>query len=335
MQNRALIVGIDDYGPGDSLLGCKKDAASVAEVIETNGDGSPNFDCALLLSSDKKQNVTARSLFTAIERLFLTECDVALFYFAGHGAFSDSLDQGYLVTQDGSYPNWGLSLADIVNMANSAHPKVRSSIIILDSCHSGAAGDRSGSGAASIATIGTGVTILGACRKDEGAVDDDGNGHGLFTGLLIDALKGGASDILGRITPASVYAYIDQTLGAWSQRPVYKANVDRFVNLRSVPPRVSLDTIRRLPTMFEQVGSVFALDPSFEEDRSGAPLNVSLPPVNSDNVRTFKELQSCNRQGLVVPLNAEHMYYAAMNSTGCKLTSTGAHYWKLAKERKV
>ena len=44
------------------------------------------------------------------------------------------------------------------------------------------------------------------------------------------------SDVIGRITPASVYALIDQTLGAWGQRPLYKANVQSFVTLREVPP---------------------------------------------------------------------------------------------------
>jgi len=335
MGNRALIVGIDDYGPVDSLNGCKKDATSVAEVLEANGDGSPNFDCKLLLSSSRKQNVTASSLLSATEALFDKECDVALFYFAGHGAFTDTLDQGYLVTQDGSHPNWGIPLADIVSLANRSHPKVKAAVILLDSCHSGAAGDDAASKAGSIATIGTGTTILAACRKDEGAVDDDGNGHGLFTGLLIDAIKGGASDVLGRITPASIYAYIDQTLGEWSQRPVYKANVDRFVNLRSVPPKVPLETMRRLPKYFTSPSSTFPLDPSFEEDRSGVADRKGLPPPDPENVRTFKELQLCNRQGLVVPDGAEHMYYAAIDSKGCRLTTTGAHYWRLACQGRI
>ena len=35
--------------------------------------------------------------------------------------------------------------------------------------------------------------------------------------LFVDALNGSAADILGQITPGSVYAHIDQSLGAWSQ----------------------------------------------------------------------------------------------------------------------
>ena len=44
-----------------------------------------------------------------------------------------------------------------------------------------------------------GVTILAASKESECSVEC--NGHGVFTSLLIGALKGGASDLLGNITP--------------------------------------------------------------------------------------------------------------------------------------
>ena len=39
--------------------------------------------------------------------------------------------------------------------------------------------------------------------------------------------------------------------------------------------------------------------------------------------------------GLVVPVDEEHMYYAAMNSRACRLTALGAQYWRLANEKKL
>jgi hypothetical protein len=77
------------------------------------------------------------------------------------------------------------------------------------------------------------------------------------------------------------------------------------------------------------------LDPSFEPDRQNIPIELRNIPVNDDNVRIFKELQACNRHGLVVPVNAEHMYYAAINSTACKLTALGAHYRMLAEMNRI
>jgi hypothetical protein len=58
-------------------------------------------------------------------------------------------------------------------------------------------------------------------------------------------------------------------------------------------------------------------------------------PVNDENIAIFKELQACNRHGLINPVDAEHMYYAAINSTGCKLTAVGTHYKKLAEEKRI
>ena len=37
-------------------------------------------------------------------------------------------------------------------------------------------------------------------------------------------------------------------------------------------------------------------------------------------MKVFKDLQKMEGVGLVVPVDEEHMYYAAMNSTACKLT---------------
>jgi len=153
--------------------------------------------------------------------------------------------------------------------------------------------------------------------------------------LLLDGLNGSASDIRGNITPASLYSHVDQTLGPWEQRPIYKANVQTFVTLRQVAPKVSLDILRKLPTYFPDPTTVFALDPSFEPDRENVPEKFKQIPVNPANVAIFKELQICNRFGLVVPVDAEHMYYAAINSTGCKLTAVGAHYRMLASIKRI
>jgi hypothetical protein len=45
-MKRALIIGIDDY-PTAPLSGCVNDADAIANTIERNGDGSPNFSVHL------------------------------------------------------------------------------------------------------------------------------------------------------------------------------------------------------------------------------------------------------------------------------------------------
>jgi len=325
-MRKALIVGIDKYS-SSPLSGCENDAASIANVLEKNGDGSPNFDIKLI-SSDSN-NVTSDVIQTALGELFSGDAETVLFYFAGHGIIDPITNTGYIISQDGKKGSWGISLAEILGMANDASPRIKSTVIILDSCNSGYAGEVAGLSKSQVSVIGNGVTILTACHREQTATE--GNGQGLFTSILLDGLSGGSADILGRITPASVYSHIDQTLGSWEQRPIYKANVQTFVTLRHIAPKISHDILRRLPEYFKNPTDEFVLDPSFEPDRNNIPENLRNLPVNDDNIRVFKELQLCNRYGLVIPVEAEHMYYAAINSKSCKLTALGAHYRKLAE----
>lgn len=325
-MRKALIIGIDKY-PAIPLSGCENDAVSIANTLEKNGDGSPNFDVRLITSDN--ENVNSELIHTALEELFKGDAETVLFYFAGHGIINESTNAGYIVSQDGKKGSWGVSLSEILDMANRAYPRIQSTVIILDSCNSGYAGEVSGLKNEGVAVIGTGVTILTACHRDDTAAEV--NGAGLFTTLLLDGFSGSSADICGRITPASVYSHIDQTLGPWKQRPIYKANVQTFITLRHVTPKISFDILRRLPSYFKNPTDHFALDPSFEPDRANIPENLRHLPINEEHSRIFKELQLCNRHGLVIPVNAEHMYYAAINSTACKLTALGAHYRKLAE----
>lgn len=324
-MRKALVVGIDKY-PVSPLAGCENDAAALANTLQTNGDGSPNFSVRLL-SSDGAP-VTSEALHNGLGELFSGDAETALFYFAGHGIVHPTTNAGYVVTQDGKKGGWGVSLSEILGMANKAYPRIKSTVIILDSCASGYAGEVAGLGNDTISIIGNGVTILTACHREGEAAEEAG--QGLFTSILLDGLTGASADILGRITPASVYSHIDQTLGPWEQRPIYKANVQTFITLRSVTPKISPDILRRFPVYFPNQTDIFKLDPSFEPDRGEEAEKLQMIPVNPDHVRIYRELQAASNLGLVVPVEQPFMWHAAVFSTGCRLTALGAHYRKLA-----
>jgi hypothetical protein len=184
-----------------------------------------------------------------------------------------------------------------------------------------------------VSAVGKGVILLSASHKEGYAVES--GGQGLFTSIFVDGLQGSASDVLGNITPASVYSLVDQTLGPWDQRPLFKANVQAFVALREVAPKVSLETLRRLPEWFPSATDIFPLDPQFEPDRENVPEEFHDLPRDEQKELIFKQLQLCNRFGIVSPVDAEHMYYAAITSTGCRLTALGAHYRKLAELKRI
>lgn len=318
MSRKALIVGINYYESLSKLFGCVNDAYKVKGVLERNGDASLNFDVKLRTADNVNQILTARELKNDIKELFDGDSDIALFYFAGHG-YSETIG-GYILTSESNEGDEGISLNYLMRVVNAS--KAKNKIIILDSCQSGSLGtDRTQDGESIMAE---GVTILTASAFNQYASEEDNTG--VFTSLLVDALSGGASNILGHITPGSVYAYIDQSLGPWDQRPVFKTNVKSFVVLRSIQSFVSLDEIRRLNEFFPTKHSEFNLDPSFEPD--------SKSPVEENN-KVFKILQNFNRVNLVVPVGEEHMYYAAMNSKSCKLTVLGEHYWNLINKNRI
>jgi hypothetical protein len=329
-MKRALIVGIDDY-PTAPLSGCVNDAVAIANTLEKNGDGSPNFAVRLLTSNE--DDISTELLNKATEELFVGDADTVLFFFAGHGIINPITNTGYIVSQNGAKGAWGMSLSDILALANKAYPRIKSTVIILDSCQSGFAGEVPALNNEQVSVIGNGVTILTASHRED--IAKEVTGQGLFTSILLDGLTGSSADICGRITPASVYSHVDQTLGPWEQRPVYKANVQTFVTLRQVSPKVPLEVLRRLPEYFPDAAYTFPLDPSYEPDRENVPDEFKGIPVNEQNARVFKELQMCNRHGLIKPVDAEHMYYAAIKSTGCKLTALGAHYRKLAEMNRI
>lgn len=315
-MRRALVVGIDDYESAP-LSGCVNDANKIASVLGTNGDGSPNFSIRLLTSPPdviKKSHLKGK-----IIQLFKDPCDMSLLYFSGHGVINST--GGYIVTTDFKQYDEGVSMDEILVLANDS--KATENVIILDCCHSGAFGSPAISGSR-VAQISDGLSVLTASRESGSALEIDGSG--VFTLLVIDALKGGGADLRGHITPGSLYSYVDQALGAWGQRPIFKTNVSRFTSLRTVNPPVPLPILRKITTYFPSPEAEHAMDPSYEFTEEAA---------KEENVKIMKDLQKLEGVGLVVPIDEEHMYFAAMNSKSCRLTALGHQYWRLVAEKKI
>jgi hypothetical protein len=143
----------------------------------------------------------------------------------------------------------------------------------LDSCHSGIAGTPPAAG--NLASLSEGLTVLTASTADQYATEKDG--RGVFTTLLVDALEGAAANLTGDITPGSIYAHVDQSLGEWEQRPIFKTNVRRFVSLRTVRPPIELHELRRITEFFPAPGAEFQLDPTFEPELQGRSSGMPAP----------------------------------------------------------
>lgn len=319
-MRRALCVGIDEYSFGP-LNGCVNDAQRMATVLRTQHDGTPNFDCRVVVAPQGGSNdvVTRATLKSRLQSLFKDPADVVLFHFSGHGTVNDL--GGYLVTQDATAFDEGVAMSDILKMANES--KAKEVVLLLDCCYSGHLGNVPAIDN-SKALLREGVSILTAGRGDQPSVETGGGG--VFTSLVLDALDGGAANILGAVSAPAMYAYVEAALGAWEQRPLFKAHVSSVVELRCCAPPVARSVLRRLPELFPLPAEDRALDPSYEH---------TSPTNTPENVAVFGELLSLHRVHLVVPVNAPHMYDAAMASAACRLTPTGRYYWRLAKNSRI
>lgn len=323
-MRKALVVGIDYYLSVSALHGCVNDSFAVKAMLDRHADGSVNFGVKHMTATGPSDLVKRDELRQGVDDLFSGDGEVGLLYFAGHGHIEST--GGYLCSSDVKTGNDGVPLAEIMTMANRS--KIQNRVIILDSCHSGVAG-----GSAlhqNVAELSDGVTILTASTADQYATEE--NGAGVFTNLLVDALGGAAGNLVGDVTPGGVYAHVDQSLGPWAQRPVFKTNVKRFVSLRKVQPPLELAELRRISEFFPTRGHQYQLDPTFEPERheSWTKDPQGIPPPNPDHNAIFRILQKFNRVGLLVPEGAPHMWHAAMESKSVRLTALGEHYRALA-----
>ncbi len=315
-KRKALIVGIDDYG-ANSLKGCVNDANAMEEVLKRNGNGEKNFDCFKLISTDR--NITLGTLRNRIESLFKGECDLALLYFSGHG-FLDSVG-GILVSQDASKNDPGLSMDWVVKMANQS--KAKEVLIILDCCYAGALGSNPTS-THSVSELRKGITILAATTEDDHARER--MGHGLFTSILVNGLKGQAADLLGHVSTAGLFNLAESLFSAWEQRPIFKCHISGITPIRFCEPKVERSLLRSLPTFFPEPNTIFHLNPAHE---------ITSKNSEEDKVKVFKQLGRLERNGIVRCKNYDSMYEEAMHNGGCILTDYGKFVRLMAEKNQL
>lgn len=334
-MRKALIVGIDYYEHIAPLEGCVNDAHDVEAVLERDADGTINFATPRLITGTGPNNIVSRAaLKEAVRELFADQSEIALLYFAGHGYIEDT--GGFLCAGDCRTGDDGLPLSEVMQFA--AMSPATNKVIILDSCHSGIAGNRSI--IKDMAEISSGMTILTASTAEQTAGETRGpRPGGIYTHLFVDALNGAAANLVGDITPGSVYAHIDQSLGPWAgQRPVFKTNVKKFVSLRKAHPPIELSALKQLATHFPQPGFQLQLDPAFEPERNDLQkADPNFPKPDPTKNAIFAILQAYVKVNLVRAVGASkpHMWHAAMESKACELTVLGEHYRQLVANKMI
>lgn len=321
IPRRALLIGIDNYDNTTGLNGCVSDATSMADLICKNENGSPNYEVKLLTSS--KNRITRAVLRKEIQNLFSDFRGDTLFYFAGHG--TPTQIGGYLVTQDATKDEAGIPMSELLTLATQS--KAREALLILDCCYSGSLGnpaDLQNGDIENKALLREGVTILSASRPSQ--TSSEINGQGVFTELILGALSGAAADVRGRISAAAIYAYAEQSLGAWDQRPQYKSHANNLSPVRITTPRVTDEQLRKLTEFFKDKNDEYQMDPTYEYTET-----VAKP----ENVEIFDQFKIYRNAGLIETSHGDDLYYVALHSHSIRLSPLGKFYWRLVKENKI
>jgi Caspase domain len=318
MDKRALLVGVDSYDHMSPLTGCVADARAMSQLLERHENGDRNYECRVLTSPGGPP-VTRQYLRAKWQELFDSFDGHILFYFSGHGTLTKA--GGVIVTQEGTHGDPGLSMDELVALASRS--KAKTLLLILDCCYSGGTGDPSllqvSNGSQGQTVLREGMTILAASRPTEVAREMDG--QGVFTRLLLGALSGGAADVRGQVSAASIYAYVEQALGSWDQRPMYKSYADRLPPVRLCKPSVPDPLLRELPKLFEAETSSRYLAPSYE---------VTHPTAKPSHVALFKKFKTLRNSRLLTTQSGKDLFFIALERGWVKLTPLGQLYWNLA-----
>ncbi|WP_433936334.1 caspase domain-containing protein [Sorangium cellulosum] len=319
MPRRALLIGIDSYQNFTGLGGAVADAQAMKRLLERNDDKSVNYHCRLIVNPDGRQ-VTKERLRQLWRELFDNTDDEVLFYFAGHGA--PGLADGYICTCDGTRGDPGLPMSELLTIANRS--RAREVLLILDCCHAGHLGDPPNLGAwgaENQAQLREGVTILAATRQSQEAMESSLSGR--FTALVLAALSGGAADVRGFVSAPALYAYVEQALGPWDQRPLFKSYTSCLSPIRRCRPRVPDERLYRLEEIFPEPSSSLQMQPSYER---------TSPSAIPEHVEMFDLLKQYRNAGLIRTVDHDDLFFAAMHGGRVELTALGKGYWRLVAE---
>ena len=183
----ALVFGNDAYATLPNLNNAATDARGVADKLETLG-----FD--VIVETDAGRRKMGRAI--AHFQTELTDADVGLAFFAGHGIQSGG--RNYLIPTDSrieaeeDLPYEGITSKHILDaMGRSGVPV---SILILDACRDNPLPRRTRSAARGLTVVpvsddATGTAILYSAAPGQTAQDGEPGKHGVFTGALLQTLS--------------------------------------------------------------------------------------------------------------------------------------------------
>jgi WD40 repeat protein len=234
-----LAVGLSEYqNPKYNLNYGSSDAEAFAAAITERGKSIFKTVNVQLLTDARATRSGIEAALQSVAAVAKKQ-DVFIFYYAGHGAMSDSNENAqsefylvpYDVTQiyggDTSLATRGIPAKSILEL--SMKVSALKQLVLLDACQSGGAVEqfaalmRGSAEEKAIAQLArsAGVTVLAAAGQDQFALEYKDLKHGAFTYALLQGLNGeadGGSKPDGKITVAELKAYIEDRVPELTQK---------------------------------------------------------------------------------------------------------------------
>src|SRR4051794_31177135 len=147
----AFLVGIDEYpAPIRSLSGCVNDVEAFAEYLRQRVDGAQGItlELKMLRNTEATRDAVIGGFRQHLGKA--AKGDIALFYYAGHGAQEqapaefwplepDRLNETLVCHDSRLDDGWDLADKELNKLINEVTAKDPHMVLILDSCHSGSA----------------------------------------------------------------------------------------------------------------------------------------------------------------------------------------------------
>jgi len=213
-NSRALVIGINQYKSVPPLSYAVSDAEAIRDLL-VHDLKFPEENVLYLTDADATKQAILRSFLSfSSESIDLDERVVI--FFAGHGHTKRGIrgEVGYLVPHDGDPQDPSTMIRWDELTRNSELVRAKHLLFIMDACYGGLALTRS-LGPGSVRFVKDMLRrfsrqVLTAGKADEVVADSGGPiaGHSVFTGHLIQGLRGAAATEQGVLTANGLMAYV-------------------------------------------------------------------------------------------------------------------------------
>ncbi len=302
MKRYAIIISVEEYSNFTKTPFAHADSELLYQTLTDLCD-FPNQHVLLLQLSPESQK-TPVEILSEIKNVVdgSGTGDTILFYFAGHGHYSDG--RSFLIlpgTVSGAYETTALPLDDI---SKELRQPERACFRIFDSCHSGldVRGDEVTPDAEAfmraITHEASGWVTLAACRDDQYSISDANIGHGVFTYYLCEYIRNLApgQQVLPELLKVGIVDKVSDhsRKQGYSQTPTLNASISGNISLASRRSKVAEKKVTE-PTelldgaMLHRIQALRSVENVFEASKLELLLNELIRDLKHE-VETTNEL---------------------------------------------